>query len=378
MKAGTSERIGASEKRNRFAPAGMMSSLKKSLIPSAIGCRVPYGPTSMGPMRSCIQLKTLRSARVRKATVSRTTPMTTVILTTAAPAKTSISIRYVPPSIVAEGVPSPVAFDGATGTRAPPGPTAPTFSTVTVICLLYGTPVTGSGVTARRDPTVHAGGLRRCPQDPVTGDSLADLLQDLLRIAVFERIAHQDGEGRQNLPVRPAVAERVKPLPDLLHRALRVRERAVLLGVGARRQHDVGQPGGLRHEELLHDQQVQLLQRLVNFQRGREAPHGVLADDDHSLEPSAPRRFDHLEQAHPFRNRWLLLPDSSEQALCRHIGDVGRAGQVLGHRAHLDGALLVVLLGERREAPARLGQLADEQQEVQQANSRLIAARSLQ
>src|SRR3989454_8528904 len=57
-------------------------------------------------------------------------------------------------------------------------------------------------------PTVHAGRLERCTQDPVTGDGLADLLQDLLRIAVFERIAHQDGEGRQDLPVRPAVAER--------------------------------------------------------------------------------------------------------------------------------------------------------------------------
>src|SRR5207244_172480 len=69
--------------------------------------------------------------------------------------------------------------------------------------------------------TIHEGWLERCTQDPVTGDGRADLLQDLLRIAVFERIAHQDGEGRQDLPVRPAVAERVKPLPDLLHRALR-------------------------------------------------------------------------------------------------------------------------------------------------------------
>src|SRR5712691_3889800 len=112
MKAGTSERIGASEKRNRFAPAGMMSSLKKSLIPSAIGCRIPYGPTSIGPMRSCIQLKTFRSARVRKATVSRTVTITMVILTTAAPAKTSISIRYLPPSAEKTPSPSPSPSEG--------------------------------------------------------------------------------------------------------------------------------------------------------------------------------------------------------------------------------------------------------------------------
>ena len=228
------------------------------------------------------------------------------------------------------------------------------------------------------DPAVHAGGLWRCAQNPVAGDGRADLLQDLLRIAVFERVAHQDGEGRQDLPVRPAVAEGVKPLSDLLHRALRIRERAVLLGVGARRQHDVGQPGGLRQEELLHDQQLQLLQRLGGLQGGRQAPYRILAYDDQSLEPSAARRFDHLEQAQPFRDRRLLFPDPCEQASRRRISDVGRAGQVLGHRAHLDGALLVVLLGERREPPARLGQLADEQQEVHEIHGRLIAARSLQ
>src|SRR3990167_7347803 len=69
MKAGMSEMMGAIEKSSQFAPDGIMSSLKNSLMPSAIGWRMPYGPTSIGPMRSCIQLSTFRSARVSTATV---------------------------------------------------------------------------------------------------------------------------------------------------------------------------------------------------------------------------------------------------------------------------------------------------------------------
>ena len=39
--AGTRARMGARVKRNLLAPAGMMSSLKKSLSPSAIGWSTP-------------------------------------------------------------------------------------------------------------------------------------------------------------------------------------------------------------------------------------------------------------------------------------------------------------------------------------------------
>src|SRR5437016_11360957 len=100
-------------------------------------------------------------------------------------------------------------------------------------------------------PAVHAGGFGRCAQNPVAWDGRADLLQDLLRIAVFERVAHQDGEGRQYLPVRPAVADRVKPLPDLLHRALRVRDLPVLFAVEAARQPASAYPAGSRRERSL-------------------------------------------------------------------------------------------------------------------------------
>jgi hypothetical protein len=79
IKAGTNAKIGAMLNRNLLAPAGMMSSLKKSLMASAIGWRIPYGPTSMGPMRSCIHPSTFLSARVRISTVTMTMAMTAAI-----------------------------------------------------------------------------------------------------------------------------------------------------------------------------------------------------------------------------------------------------------------------------------------------------------
>lgn len=33
---------------------GRIGSLVKSFNPSAIGCRRPYGPTTLGPLRSCM------------------------------------------------------------------------------------------------------------------------------------------------------------------------------------------------------------------------------------------------------------------------------------------------------------------------------------
>ena len=47
-----------------------MVSLRSILTASAIGCSRPNGPTTFGPLRSCIAARTLRSASVRYATAS--------------------------------------------------------------------------------------------------------------------------------------------------------------------------------------------------------------------------------------------------------------------------------------------------------------------
>ena len=56
---------GASRNSALFALAGRMISLNSSLMPSAIGCSRPNGPTRFGPMRIWIQPMNLRSHSVR-------------------------------------------------------------------------------------------------------------------------------------------------------------------------------------------------------------------------------------------------------------------------------------------------------------------------
>ena len=57
--------MGAMTKRGLSACAGTRSSLKKVLIPSAMGCNRPKGPTRLGPYRTWMRPRILRSARVR-------------------------------------------------------------------------------------------------------------------------------------------------------------------------------------------------------------------------------------------------------------------------------------------------------------------------
>ena len=54
--------MGAAMNTTRLAPDGRMVSLNSSLTPSAMGWSRPKGPTTLGPLRSCMAAITLRSA----------------------------------------------------------------------------------------------------------------------------------------------------------------------------------------------------------------------------------------------------------------------------------------------------------------------------
>ena len=54
--------IGAIRKSRRFDPEGMIVSFIIIFSASANGCSNPNGPTTLGPLRSCIAARTLRSA----------------------------------------------------------------------------------------------------------------------------------------------------------------------------------------------------------------------------------------------------------------------------------------------------------------------------
>ena len=63
MRAQESAMTGAAIKSGRSASRGVRSSLRKSLMPSARGCRRPKGPVREGPQRFCMRPRTLRSSR---------------------------------------------------------------------------------------------------------------------------------------------------------------------------------------------------------------------------------------------------------------------------------------------------------------------------
>ena len=50
--------------------------LENSLTASAAGCRTPHAPTLLGPTRIWLSLNTLRSSKVKKATLTKTTRTT--------------------------------------------------------------------------------------------------------------------------------------------------------------------------------------------------------------------------------------------------------------------------------------------------------------
>src|SRR4051794_3274143 len=66
-RAGANDSIGAMKNSARLAPDGTTISLNSIFSTSANGCNSPSGPTRFGPMRTCIQPMTLRSAYVRYA-----------------------------------------------------------------------------------------------------------------------------------------------------------------------------------------------------------------------------------------------------------------------------------------------------------------------
>lgn len=52
--ARNSDRVGAIINKVADVFSGRRGSLMKSFMASAKGCRIPYGPTMLGPLRSCI------------------------------------------------------------------------------------------------------------------------------------------------------------------------------------------------------------------------------------------------------------------------------------------------------------------------------------
>ena len=80
-KGGTKASIGARTYRNRLAWLGIISSLNKNLMRSASGCKDPWNPTRLGPIRSWMKADILRSRWTLSAQKLSRTKITDSILT---------------------------------------------------------------------------------------------------------------------------------------------------------------------------------------------------------------------------------------------------------------------------------------------------------
>lgn len=70
-RANSRDSVGAITNKEVDVLMGRSGSLMKSFIASANGWRMPYGPTILGPLRSCIYPKNFRSTNVRNAMAIR-------------------------------------------------------------------------------------------------------------------------------------------------------------------------------------------------------------------------------------------------------------------------------------------------------------------
>ncbi len=80
ISAGTSTMIGAAVNTALSTRTGVMSSFRKSFSTSAIGWRMPCGPTRIGPRRTCTQACTFRSSSTMYITVVSTAASTVTIM----------------------------------------------------------------------------------------------------------------------------------------------------------------------------------------------------------------------------------------------------------------------------------------------------------
>ena len=99
----TNTTSGAKKKTQRSAAAGIRSSLPSSLAPSANGCRSPFGPVRVGPIRSWNAASTLRSKYVMYAMpISKT-----FMITNATMNFSQIGSSIPVPSLAAQPAPIP-------------------------------------------------------------------------------------------------------------------------------------------------------------------------------------------------------------------------------------------------------------------------------
>ena len=194
-----------------------------------------------------------------------------------------------------------------------------------------------------------------------------DLVHDLGRMRVVHRIAERLGEAHRDFPVRE-LRERLHDLAHPRDAPLGVGERAVLLEEGRTRQEDVRIARRLDQEQVLHDDAFHRGKRRSHVARVRVRLGEVLALDIERAETAVERRLEHVRDA----KSWLVadrhIPGRLELATRDGIRHVPVARQLVRERAHVAGALHVVLSAQRIHAHALAAEVAGRHREVRDAH----------
>ena len=201
----------------------------------------------------------------------------------------------------------------------------------------------------------------------VAGRALRDGLKDLFGAPEAPVRAEAAGQIGQDLPVGTGLAGRLDGLAHALDRTGRVGEGALLLAPAGGGKHHVGQLGRLGEEDVLHHEEIQVLQAAADVGRVGVGHHGVLAHDEEPLQLALPGGLHHLHDRLAGRGGHLhTVPVVLE--LLAHLG----AGHLLVARedrrqgAHVAGPLDVVLTAQRVHARAGAPQHPAEQGQVRQ------------
>ena len=162
---------------------------------------------------------------------------------------------------------------------------------------------------------------------------------------------------------------RLERLAHALHPALRVRDGPLGLAPRGRgREDDVGVLGGLRADDVLHDQEVEPLEQLARLVDVGLGLRGVLADHVQAAQLAALHAVEHLRQVPAVGRPDRGVPRRLEPRASLVVAlDVLEAGQLVRDRAHVAAALDVVLAAQGVEPGAVAPDMPAQEGEVDQA-----------
>lgn len=194
---------------------------------------------------------------------------------------------------------------------------------------------------------------------------LADLGGDLLRVLIVPVAPHGVGDLLDDPPILPRLTRCLEGGGDALHSPFGVGEVAALLGKGAGGEHHIGQLCGFREEDILHHQKLQLLEPLDDVMLIRIAQHRVFPHHIEPLDAARTGGIDGLGKSEAGRTRQVrLLPGCHEAGMYLWVGHLLIAGQAVGQRPHVTGALHVGLAPQRVDATPLNADVAAQQLQV--------------